>query len=161
MIFLLLLSVFLIIILTARFKLHPFLALLLVGIGYGIATGMPLEGIIQSINDGFGGTLGKIGLVIVLGVIIGTFLENSGGAFTMAEKILKVIGKKRVPTAMGIIGYHQKSALCTESMQGFLHISCEDIRPSNHKRLFLLNDIRTDQVNSCSKQLSLSCPPSP
>ena len=121
MIFLLLLSVFLIIILTARFKLHPFLALLLVGIGYGIATGMPLEGIIQSINDGFGGTLGKIGLVIVLGVIIGTFLENSGGAFTMAEKILKVIGKKRVPTAMGIIGYFVSIPVFADS--GFIILS--------------------------------------
>ncbi|MCG8321871.1 MAG: GntP family permease [Cytophagales bacterium] len=121
MIFLLLLSVFLIIILTTRFKLHPFLALLLVGIGYGLATGMSLQTIVQSINEGFGGTLGKIGLVIVLGVIIGTFLENSGGAFTMAEKILKIIGKKRVPTAMGIIGYFVAIPVFADS--GFIILS--------------------------------------
>ena len=94
-----------IVLLTTRLQLHPFFALLLVGIGYGLLAGMPVEAIISSINDGFGGTLGKIGLVIVLGVIIGAFLENSGGAFTMAEKTLKLIGRKRVPTAMSIIGY--------------------------------------------------------
>ncbi|MEJ0057700.1 MAG: hypothetical protein WDN75_19865 [Bacteroidota bacterium] len=41
----------------------------------------------------------------MIGVIIGEFLEKSGGAFAMAEKILKVIGKNRVPTAMGLIGW--------------------------------------------------------
>ena len=61
--------------------------------------------IIASINGGFGDTLGKIGLLIVIGVVIGAFLENSGGAFALAEKVLKVIGKNRVPTAMGILGY--------------------------------------------------------
>lgn len=102
---LLILSVVAIILLTTRLHLHPFLALLLVGIGYGLLAGMPLDLIIESINAGFGDTLGKIGLVIVLGVIIGAFLEHSGGAYTMAEKVLQVIGRQRVPTAMGIIGY--------------------------------------------------------
>lgn len=66
---------------------------------------MPFNEIIISINEGFGSTLGKIGLIIVLGVIIGAFLENTGGAFAIAEKVLKIIGRKRVPTAMGVIGY--------------------------------------------------------
>lgn len=102
---LLVLSVVAIIVLTTRLNMHPFLALLLVGIGYGLLAGMPLPLIIESINSGFGDTLGKIGLVIVLGVIIGAFLEHSGGAYTMAEKVLGIIGRQRVPTAMGIIGY--------------------------------------------------------
>ena len=66
---------------------------------------MSLEGIVASINSGFGDTLGKIGLIIIFGVIIGAFLENSGGAYKIAEMILKIVGKKKVPTAMGIIGY--------------------------------------------------------
>ena len=96
----LLLSVVLIILLTARLKIHPFIALFLVAVFYGLFAGMPLNEIVNSINQGFGDTLGKIGLLIVLGVIIGSFLENSGGAYSMAEKVLKIIGKKRVPTAM-------------------------------------------------------------
>jgi len=61
--------------------------------------------VIQSINDGFGITLGKIGIVIVLGVIIGAFLEHSGGAFKLAEIVLNIIGKNRVHEAMGIVGF--------------------------------------------------------
>ena len=101
----LLLAVLVIILLTTRLKIHPFLALFLVSIFYGLAVGMPYADIIDSINNGFGNTLGKIGLIIFLGVIIGAFLENTGGAYSIAEKVLKIIGSKRVPTAMGIIGY--------------------------------------------------------
>jgi len=101
----LIIAVIAIIILTTKLKIHAFLALLIISILYGIFAGMPYADIILSINEGFGGTLGKIGLIIVLGVIIGAFLENTGGAFAIAEKVLKIIGRKRVPTAMGIIGY--------------------------------------------------------
>lgn len=101
----LIIAVIAIIILTTKLKIHAFLALFIISILYGIFAGMPYADIIMSINEGFGGTLGKIGLIIVLGVIIGAFLENTGGAIAIAEKVLKVIGSKRVPTAMGIIGY--------------------------------------------------------
>ena len=117
----LLLSVVLIILLTAKLKIHPFIALFLVALLYGLFAGMPLKDIVDSINQGFGDTLGKIGLLIVLGVIIGSFLENSGGAYAMAEKVLKIIGKKRVPTAMGIIGYIVSIPVFADS--GFLLLS--------------------------------------
>ena len=101
----LLIAVLAIILMTTKLKIHAFLALFIISICYGIFAGMPYDAIILSINEGFGGTLGKIGLIIVLGVIIGAFLENTGGAFAIAEKVLKIIGRKRVPSAMGIIGY--------------------------------------------------------
>ena len=101
----LLLAIVAIIFLTTRLKVHAFMALLIVSLAYGLFSGMSYGDIITSINDGFGGTLGKIGLIIVLGVIIGAFLENTGGAFAIAEKVLKFIGKKRIITAMGVLGY--------------------------------------------------------
>jgi GntP family gluconate:H+ symporter len=100
-----LLSVVAIVLLIIKAKLHPFLSLLLVSIVLGLVTGMQPSLVITSIQDGFGNTLGKIGLVIILGIIIGSFLENTGGAMTLALKILSLTGKKRVATAMGIIGY--------------------------------------------------------
>lgn len=117
----LLLSVALIVFLTVRWKVHPFIALFLAAIGYGFAAGMPSQDIIESINTGFGGTLGKIGLLIVFGTIIGAFLENSGGAYSLAESALKIIGKKRVPTAMGIIGYFVSIPVFCDS--GFILLS--------------------------------------
>jgi len=101
----LLLSVLCIIWLTTRLKVHPFLALLLISMGYGALAGMPLEALVEAVNEGFGGTLGKIGLIIVLGIIIGAFLEHTGGARAIADKVLSWIGNKRVPLAMGVLGY--------------------------------------------------------
>jgi GntP family gluconate:H+ symporter len=98
-------SVLFIVISTSKYQFHAFLALLFAAIGFGLAARMPLGDIVNAINDGFGGTIGSIGIVIIAGVIIGTFLEQSGGAFAMAKQILKIIGEKHVPLAMSIIGY--------------------------------------------------------
>ena len=94
-----------IVITSTRFKVHPFLSLLVAAFLFGLFTGMPLDQIIESVNSGFGGTIGNIGIIIVAGIIIGAFLENSGGAQALAGFVLKLVGKKRVHTAMGIIGY--------------------------------------------------------
>ncbi len=121
LIIVLLLCVIFIIGSSVKIKLHPFLALLFAAIGFGLFTGMPLDKIVQSINQGFGGTLGYIGVVIVAGTIIGTFLEYSGGAYTLADKILKLIGEKRVPMAMSIIGYFVSIPVFSDS--GFVILS--------------------------------------
>ena len=103
---LLLLAVVFIIIATTKLNLHPFLALLIAAFGYGILCGkMSLEQIVESVNAGFGGTIGYIGIVILAGAVIGTFLEKSGGAYKLAESTLKLVGSKNVPLAMSIIGY--------------------------------------------------------
>ncbi|MEO0899474.1 MAG: GntP family permease [Bacteroidota bacterium] len=104
-ILMLLLSVGIIILMTTRFEIHPFLALLVAALVFGLGTGMSPEQIITGINSGFGGIMGNIGLVIVLGVIMGAFLEYSGGAYKLAEFILRIIGKKRVHEAMGMAGW--------------------------------------------------------
>lgn len=90
---------------TAKLKLHPFLALIIAAIGYGLCSGLPLDQIIKSVNNGFGNTVGSIGIVIVAGCIIGTFLEESGGAYIMARSVMKLAGEKRVPLVMLLLGY--------------------------------------------------------
>lgn len=105
LIILLVASVLLIVISTSKFKIHPFLALIFTAILFGLFSGMPLDKIVESINLGFGGTIGQIGIVIIAGVMIGTFLEQTGGAYAMARRILRITGKKKVPLAMSIIGY--------------------------------------------------------
>ncbi len=90
---------------TTKLQLHPFLALILVALGYGLLSGMEPLKVVDSINKGFGGTIGYIGIVILFGTIIGTFLEKSGGAHALAESALKITGEKNVPLSMGIVGY--------------------------------------------------------
>lgn len=89
---------------TAIIKLHPFLSLLMATFGVGFIVRMPLMEIIDAVNRGFGGMMGTIGLIIIFGTIIGTVLEKSGGAITMADVVLRTLGKKRPALAMSLIG---------------------------------------------------------
>lgn len=103
--FVILVGVLLVVLLTAVFKLHPFLALLISAFFVGIASGMPLLKVVENVNAGFGGLMTSIGIVIVAGTIIGVILEKSGAAYRMAEVVLRILGDKRPQLAMSIIGY--------------------------------------------------------
>lgn len=94
-----------IVIATTKFKIHPFLALLMSAFIAAFAYGLPPESIAKTIASGFGGILGYIGLVIVLGTIIGVILEKSGAAITMADSVIKCLGQKFPTLTMSIIGY--------------------------------------------------------
>ena len=102
---LLFIAIVFIILLTSRFQWHPFIALLIVSLGYGFAVGLSTEELIQSLQDGFGTTLGSIGMIIVAGLIIGAFVEESGGAHVIANFFVKIFGAKRIHWAIGCMGY--------------------------------------------------------
>lgn len=89
---------------TARFKAHPFLVLLGVSYFVGLAAGLPGADVVAAITDGFGGTIGYIGIVIAAGTIIGTMLERTGGAALMARSVLRWVGEARSLLAMSITG---------------------------------------------------------
>jgi gluconate:H+ symporter, GntP family len=106
LVLLLVLIVVFIVVATTRWKLHPFLALLLAAFGYGIlCRKMALAQVVESVNQGFGDTIGYIGIVILAGSVIGAFLEKSGGALQLARSMLNRMGRKNVPAAMSLIGY--------------------------------------------------------
>ena len=101
----LLIAILMIVWLISRLKLHAFLALLTAAYFVGLAAGMNPAEVTASVMKGFGGTAEKIGLVIIAGTIIGTMLERTGAALTMAEAILRMVGPQRPALAMSIIGY--------------------------------------------------------
>ena len=93
-----------IIISSVRWSMHPFLSLLIASLGVGLISGQsPIE-CIEYISSGFGGILGKIGLIVILGSIIGVVLERSGATMRIAMIILDTIGKRFPVLAMSIIG---------------------------------------------------------
>lgn len=100
-----LLGVLLIVFATAVLKVHPFISLIAAAFFVGIAAGLPLTDVVRFVNEGFGGLMTSIGLVIVAGTIIGVILEKSGAAYRMAEVVLRVVGEKRPQLAMSLIGY--------------------------------------------------------
>lgn len=94
-----------IIIMTTKFKVHPFIVLLITAFGTGIASGIPADEVISTIGSGFGKTLGSIGIIIIFGTIIGVFLQRSGAALRIAQFTLGLVGKNRVPQSVSIFGY--------------------------------------------------------
>ena len=103
--FLLIIVIIAIILATSKFKLHTFLTLLMAAVLMGFVGGLDTNSVLSKLTEGFGSTLKSIGIVIACGTVIGTFLEKSGGAQTMASSVLKLVGEKRSPLAMTITGY--------------------------------------------------------
>jgi len=101
----LIIALALIVVGIVKWKIHPFFVLLFAAIIYGFITGMQVSQIVDSINSGFGSIMGKIGLIIFFGVVIGTILEKSGGAIVIATRLLKLIGEKSLHLAMMVTGY--------------------------------------------------------
>lgn len=98
------LGIVFVVVATTRFRLHPFLALIVTAYGMGLCGGLGPVGTIAALTGGFGKTIGYIGIVIACGCIIGMVLEKSGCALVMAETMLKLIGRDRSVLAMSCTG---------------------------------------------------------
>jgi GntP family gluconate:H+ symporter len=97
-------AIVLIIVLSARLGVHPLISLLSATLFLGLIAGMPLSDLIIAINDGFGGLMGYIGLIVVFGSIIGYILEKSGAAHRLAIALLSSVGQGRPALTMSAIG---------------------------------------------------------
>lgn len=97
-------SIALLILMISKLKIHAFLTLLIISLFFGVCAGIPIHELPTLIASGFGNTMTSIGIVIVCGVVIGTFLEYTGGAQKIADAILKLIGIKRATYATSITG---------------------------------------------------------
>lgn len=95
----------LLIVMIVKLKIPPFYTLIAVAVVGGLGFGLEIGSIISTITTGFGNTIGSIGIVIVLGCAIGIILEDTGGAFVLANTILKLVGKERSGLAMSLTGY--------------------------------------------------------
>jgi len=102
---LIILSVIAMVIAISKFKIHPFIVLVCVAILVGLIWGIEPAKVVTTVKSGFGSILDSIGIVILCGTIIGTILEKTGAALTMANFILKIVGKKNSVVAIGAMGY--------------------------------------------------------
>ncbi|WP_301171442.1 GntP family permease [Brevibacillus nitrificans] len=100
-----LISIVLLLILITRFKVNPFVSLLLAAGFVGIASGMPLVKVVDSIKDGMGGTLGFIAIVLALGTMLGKMMAESGGAERIARTLINRFGEKNVHWAMMFVAF--------------------------------------------------------
>ncbi len=99
------LAIAVLLVLIIKFKLNAFVALLVTAFGTGVLVNMPLPDVAKTVSDGFGSTLGSIGMVTGLGVMLGKFMFESGGIESISNKILKAFGEKRSPIAVSLSGF--------------------------------------------------------
>ena len=109
---LIILSVIVMVIAISKMKIHPFIVMvviaLLVGLIWGLVypdSGLTPTAVVNEVKSGFGSIMTSIGIVILCGTIIGTILEKTGAALTMANAILKLVGEKNSVVAIGAMGY--------------------------------------------------------
>ncbi len=98
-------AVTLLLLMVLKLKISAFISLLITSMFVGVLSGMPLQGILSSIQEGMGGTLGFVAIVVGLGAIFGQILESSGGAESLAHFLVKKFGKERASWAMVITGF--------------------------------------------------------
>ena len=98
-------AVLLIVIGTLKLKIDPFLMLLIAAIFSGLCFGISPSDLVVLITTGFGQTLSSIGIVIVLGAVIGVFLEKSSGIRHIVTAILSVFRNKNAGLALNVTGF--------------------------------------------------------
>lgn len=98
-------AVFVLIFLVMRTRVHALIAMLIAACIAGITGGMSMDDTLTAITKGFGSTLGSIGIVIGLGVMMGRILAVSGAAEQIAYSFIRWLGKGREEWALAITGY--------------------------------------------------------
>lgn len=99
------LSIAALLVMVIRLKIHAFISLLLASALMGMASGMPFEKLLQTIQTGMGSILGFIAIIVGLGSIMGKMLEVSGGAEALAGKLIGMFGIRRSSWALMLTGF--------------------------------------------------------
>jgi gluconate:H+ symporter, GntP family len=100
-----LIAVVALILLIARAKLHPFIALIVVSLSMGAAAGMPLGAAVKAFQDGVGNVLGFIAIVVGLGTMLGKMMAESGAATRIATTLIDLFGERRVHWAIMFVAF--------------------------------------------------------
>ena len=91
------------ILLIARFKVNPILAIVLAALFVGLTSGMELSAIMKRFTEGVGSMLGSIAMILGLGSMLGKLMAESGGAERIALTLIDRLGESRVHWTMLVI----------------------------------------------------------
>lgn len=103
--FVLMIGITLIVVLTTKWRVHAFFALLIASFVVGLGSLLSFSEVITSVKDGFGNIMKSLGIIIVLGTTLGVVLEHTGAAAVMANYILSKVGRKYSALAIAITGF--------------------------------------------------------
>lgn len=102
LILIMVLAIIALLVLIMKFKVHAFVALLMVSLLTALAAGIPIDKIVPTLLTGFGNTLASVALLVGLGAMIGRLLEITGGAKVLADTLINKFGEEKAPLALGI-----------------------------------------------------------
>ncbi|UUZ91838.1 GntP family permease [Paenibacillus sp. P25] len=97
--------ILLIVLIVSKLRLHPLLALLIVSVGVGLTSGLSIDKLAKSIEDGAGNTLGGVGLTVALGAMLGKLLADSGASDRIASAIVSRSNPRSLPWLMGVAAF--------------------------------------------------------
>ena len=100
-----LVAVIVLVLLIVRWKLNPFVALVVVSVALALAVRMPMGQILRAFEGGVGGVLGHVALVVALGTMLGKMMAESGGAARIAATLIGLFGERNVHWAMAAIAF--------------------------------------------------------
>lgn len=90
--------------LIVRLKVSAFIALTIASIFVGLASGTEPARVLKAFQEGVGGVLGSIAMILGLGTILGKILAESGGAETISSRLIVVSGPTGLPWIFMLIG---------------------------------------------------------
>ncbi|AFF24112.1 GntP family permease [Pasteurella multocida] len=102
LILIMIIAVLVLLLLIMKFRVHAFVALIIVSLLTALATGVPVNKILPTLLTGFGNTLAAVALLVGLGAMIGRLLEITGGAKVLADTLINKFGEKKAPFALGV-----------------------------------------------------------
>jgi len=94
-----------VVLLTSKFKIQPFLVLFFVALAVGLVTGLPPEGMGSLVVEGFSNVLGYTAVIAVSALIIAVIMQKTGAVFVISKAVLGLFGRNRAHYALGSIGY--------------------------------------------------------
>ncbi|WP_110669779.1 GntP family permease [Salinicola halophilus] len=83
------------ILMISRWNVHPAITLLIIVVGLGLALGLGVEESLNTLSNGLGSTVGKVGMIIFLGCVLGKMLEGSGAALRITSAAYNAFGPKK------------------------------------------------------------------
>ena len=98
-------AVLTLVVLIARFRLHPLIALTGVSLAMAVAAGMPAAAAVKAFQDGVGSALGFIAIVVGLGTMLGKVMAESGAAACIANTLIRRFGERRVHWALLVVAF--------------------------------------------------------
>jgi len=104
-ILILLIGILVLLFLIIKFEIPAFIALVIVAIGIGVAQGMDLELVMQTVQKGIGSTLGYLALVLGFGAMLGEIIAQSGAARQIADKLIGAFSPKNMHWALVLTGF--------------------------------------------------------